>query len=221
MTQPNTFTESKGGHRVIWMPYTAEDGRTFHLRHEDNGGIPGTYVGFSPDGGLTWTCVRIGTREDMDAPLRAGKDICREWPISRLGAGGSAAILPVAWAWDEAEARALNLRHIGAVCARCGSVIEPGRATIDARTVEERAYCARCAFRLWDTIFAARVHYRQFACACGVMCYVQLKPVARERGDYNDVLPCPKCARLACAECLPAGATHCRGCVKTRRRRAA
>lgn len=222
---PNEHTtEAKGGHRTIWMPYLDERGRKFHRKVEDNGGIPGTYVGFSPDGGLTWTCMKIGTREDMDPPLRAAGPMLKTDCIGGIGFA-KYALMPPGWraSWEERHDAhvALLARHANATgCSRCG-----GRdlwlATIDARTVEERVYCVSCDRLLRREFFASQIHYRQFECACGTLGYVQVKPATRERGDYNDVLPCPKCSRLACVECLAEGAKACRGCVKTRRRKAA
>ena len=222
---PNEHTtEAKGGHRTIWMPYTAEDGRTFHVRHEDNGGIPGTYRGFSPDGGVTWTAMWMGPREDMDPPLRVSSPVPVIHAIAGLG-WAKYAIFPDGWRAGRDErldaARALVVRHAQAqACDRCGAT-DLRCGAIDARTVEERVYCVACHLQLEHERDRARVQYRQFECACGAMCYVQVKPFTRERSEYNDVLPCPKCGWLACAECLAEGAKACRGCVKTRRRRAA
>ena len=216
--------EAKHGHRTIWMPYRDERGRTFHRKVQDNGGIPGTYRGFSPDGGVTWTAMWMGPREDMDPPLRAAGPMPALHGISGIS-WAKYVIFPDGWT-DTRESRlatirALVVRHANAqACDLCGATrLRCG--AIDARTVVERVYCLDCHLQLERERDRARIHYRQFECACGVMCYVQVRPFTRERSDYNDVLPCPKCSRLACVECLTEDAKACRGCVKTRRRRAA
>ena len=203
----------KKGHRTIWVPYLDARGRTFHQKQEDNGGIPGTYVGWCVNG--SWVALGLHGHDGPEGPVWSAGPL-----LVTVAIEGGYLLLPMR-SWKGVDLSPFVERHRGTTVCACGMGIGAYGWLIDARTADERVLCDACRRTFERRWHEDATTYREMECACGTPCYVQVEPTPRERGPWHDVLPCPKCARLACAECLAEGAKSCRGCAKTRRRKAA
>jgi len=215
-----TETAPKHGHRIIWVPFLDPRGRTFHQRTEDNGGIPGVYVGVEPAEG-TWVAVKITGHDVAERPVWSSGERER-WnaSLNRPGQPERTVLTAFGVRWSYIELAACLERHAATTaCDGCGSRMVDCGNVIDARTADERVLCMSCRMTLERRLDAEVPTYTEMQCACGAYCYVQETPTPTARGRWHDVQACPKCKALRCAECLPDGQAKCQGCLtKTKRR---
>src|SRR6185312_14285028 len=117
-----TETAPKHGHRIIWVPFLDPRGRTFHQRIEDNGGIPGVYVGVEPAEG-TWVAVKITGHDVAERPVWSSGERER-WnaSLNRPGQPERTVLTAFGVRWSYIELAACLERHAATTaCSGCGS----------------------------------------------------------------------------------------------------
>ena len=207
--------------KAIWVQERDARGRMFHRAQEFDaskglwGALPGTWLGL--DLGIGVAPLRFATdlRDGERPTFRHVNTVC----AVEHGAPGSGCYVKLTKAQYPVCDTAAAMRRHGPDerCTRCGGPRGDHHWTVDARTVAEPVYCAECLHWFELACLDEQTLYQEMDCACGAWCYRQVQPKPTERGERNDVMPCPTCKQPRCEACLPDGARACVECVEKRK----